>query len=599
MFDTDSQVESGTTVESGKDLTLAQKSVVVLTRAPMTPDRLVLGHRCRGGGVAGGGQAGQAPHARRPAPRTRSRSGAPPGPARPHDATRARPRPAGCPTAGQPVPVSTYRVQLGADLTLRRRRRAGAVPGVARRHARLPLPDPARRARARRTGTTSSTTTRSRPSSAACPPCEHLADGGARRRARARARHRAQPHGGADARSGTTARCGRCWREGPDSPYADWFDVDWSAGDGARADARARRPDRRGPRPRRAGRSTRSTSPATGLRTVLRYHDHVFPVRPGTESLSLAELVERQHYRLAYWRVADEELNYRRFFDVGTLLAVRVEDPDVFDATHRLVLRLLADGVDRRPADRPPGRPGRPGGLPGAAARGVRRCVGGRREDPGGRRDAAARLGDRRDDRLRGAVADPADVRRPGRRGGARRGHAPAHRRHLRRVPRHRRAAPSGRSSTGRCTPRCTASPRWRRASATTTCACATTRGARSRTAWSSCSSRSTATAPTSCPASPCTPSRSRCCTPRRTLARRRLPPERADDHGRRGRPAARPRGGQRRADPRRAARRADRALPADLRRRHGQGRRGHRVLPLDPPRRPVRGGRRARAVRR
>ncbi|MDO5645083.1 MAG: malto-oligosyltrehalose synthase [Dermabacter sp.] len=79
--------------------------------------------------------------------------------------------------------------------------------------------------------------------------------------------------------------------------------------------------------------------------TVLRYFDHVFPVAEGTEDLPLIELVEAQVYRLAYWKVANDELNYRRFFDVETLWAVRVEDPEVFEATHRTLLRLQADGV--------------------------------------------------------------------------------------------------------------------------------------------------------------------------------------------------------------------------------------------------------------
>ncbi len=79
--------------------------------------------------------------------------------------------------------------------------------------------------------------------------------------------------------------------------------------------------------------------------TVLRYFDHVLPVRAGTEGLPMAELVDQQWYRLAHWRVADEELNYRRFFDVDTLAAVRVEDPAVFEATHRVLLDLFADGV--------------------------------------------------------------------------------------------------------------------------------------------------------------------------------------------------------------------------------------------------------------
>jgi (1->4)-alpha-D-glucan 1-alpha-D-glucosylmutase len=87
------------------------------------------------------------------------------------------------------------------------------------------------------------------------------------------------------------------------------------------------------------------TLDSSGDEPLLRYYDHVFPVRPGTESLPLAELVDRQWYRLAHWRVADEELNYRRFFDVDTLAAVRVEDPEVFDATHELLLELVSAGL--------------------------------------------------------------------------------------------------------------------------------------------------------------------------------------------------------------------------------------------------------------
>jgi (1->4)-alpha-D-glucan 1-alpha-D-glucosylmutase len=55
----------------------------------------------------------------------------------------------------------------------------------------------------------------------------------------------------------------------------------------------------------------------------------------------LEKLLDAQWYRLAYWRVAADEINYRRFFDVNDLAAIRVEDPRVFDAVHRLVARLL------------------------------------------------------------------------------------------------------------------------------------------------------------------------------------------------------------------------------------------------------------------
>src|SRR5213594_5006532 len=56
---------------------------------------------------------------------------------------------------------------------------------------------------------------------------------------------------------------------------------------------------------------------------------------------ALDELLNAQSYRLAFWRVAAEEINYRRFFDVNDLAAIRVELPKVFDAVHRLVLDLV------------------------------------------------------------------------------------------------------------------------------------------------------------------------------------------------------------------------------------------------------------------
>ncbi len=59
----------------------------------------------------------------------------------------------------------------------------------------------------------------------------------------------------------------------------------------------------------------------------------------------LDALLDRQAYRLAYWRVAGEEINYRRFFDINNLAAIRQEDPVVFEETHRLLLRLLDEGV--------------------------------------------------------------------------------------------------------------------------------------------------------------------------------------------------------------------------------------------------------------
>ena len=55
-------------------------------------------------------------------------------------------------------------------------------------------------------------------------------------------------------------------------------------------------------------------------------------------------LVAAQHYRIAFWRIASEEINYRRFFDVNDLAGLRVEDAEVLARTHELVFAMIADG---------------------------------------------------------------------------------------------------------------------------------------------------------------------------------------------------------------------------------------------------------------
>ncbi|GAB3676252.1 malto-oligosyltrehalose synthase [Angustibacter aerolatus] len=143
-------------------------------------------------------------------------------------------------------------------------------------------------------------------------------------------------------------------RDGPLSPYARWFDVDWSVTD--HAILMPVLGSRIGQVLDAGELSLARDGGVDGDELVLRYYDHEFPLRPGTEDLPMAELVDRQWYRLAHWRVADEELNYRRFFDVDTLAAVRVEDPEVFEATHRLLLDLVADGsLDGLRIDHPDG----------------------------------------------------------------------------------------------------------------------------------------------------------------------------------------------------------------------------------------------------
>ncbi|OQR59406.1 malto-oligosyltrehalose synthase [Streptomyces maremycinicus] len=133
-------------------------------------------------------------------------------------------------------------------------------------------------------------------------------------------------------------------REGPTSPYARWFDIDWEAQGG-----QVLLPVLGGP----------LGSELARLRVdgdVLRYHDHVLPLREGTEGLPLPRLLDAQWYRPVWWRLARTELNYRRFFSISELIGVRVEDPKVFEATHGTILRLLHEGVvDGLRVDHPDG----------------------------------------------------------------------------------------------------------------------------------------------------------------------------------------------------------------------------------------------------
>ncbi|WP_034087790.1 malto-oligosyltrehalose synthase [Streptacidiphilus albus] len=148
------------------------------------------------------------------------------------------------------------------------------------------------------------------------------------------------------------AHLNRAWwellRSGPDSPSARWFDVDWAAQDG-----RLLLPVLGAPPAEELSRITvdREADPP-----LLHYYDHVLPLRPGTEQLPLPALLDAQWYRLAWWRTARTELNYRRFFTVSDLVGLRVEHEEVFAATHALLLRLHAEGiVDGLRVDHPDG----------------------------------------------------------------------------------------------------------------------------------------------------------------------------------------------------------------------------------------------------
>jgi (1->4)-alpha-D-glucan 1-alpha-D-glucosylmutase len=116
-------------------------------------------------------------------------------------------------------------------------------------------------------------------------------------------------------------------RRGPEAEVARVFDIDWEAGGG-----RVRLPVLGGPLEQVADQVR-----VEGGWVV--YHEHRFPLAPGTDRL------EQQHYELVDWRRAAVDLNYRRFFTVNDLVGVRQEDPEVYGMTHATVLRLVAEGL--------------------------------------------------------------------------------------------------------------------------------------------------------------------------------------------------------------------------------------------------------------
>ena len=247
--------------------------------------------------------------------------------------------------------------------------------------------------------------------SAATPAFARARRGRPRGRPRRRRRRRAQPHDHPDAAVAQPPAVVGAPR-GPDSAYATWFDVDWDAqggrilmpvlgapldevlaageisvgrarGRAGRALLRPRLPARARHRPDAAARPSSSTPSTTGSRRGRVGGRASSTTAASSTSTSLDRGPRRGARGLRRHPRAARRRHPRR--------------------------------RDRRPAHRPPGRPRRPRGLPRAARRGDRRRVGRRREDPRGRRAAAARLADGRHHRLRRAAARRRALRRPGR----------------------------------------------------------------------------------------------------------------------------------------------------------------------------------------
>ena len=125
--------------------------------------------------------------------------------------------------------------------------------------------------------------------------------------------------------------------DGRKAEHAAAFDVDWDAGGG-----RIRIPV--------LGDDGVESVQVDASARLVRYHEHTFPMAPGTSHL------EEQHYELVHWTVADHGLNYRRFFAVNSLAAVRVEEPQVFEDTHAEIRRWFDEGlVDGLRVDHPDG----------------------------------------------------------------------------------------------------------------------------------------------------------------------------------------------------------------------------------------------------
>lgn len=134
-------------------------------------------------------------------------------------------------------------------------------------------------------------------------------------------------------------------QRGPDSPHARVFDIDWRE--------RIVLPVLGAPLSEALANGDIAVERAGDRWGLVAYGEHRFPIRDedqdGAATSPLVPLLERQHYRLAYWRTANDQLNWRRFFTINELAGVRAEDPAVFEATHALYFRLhderLIDGV--------------------------------------------------------------------------------------------------------------------------------------------------------------------------------------------------------------------------------------------------------------
>jgi (1->4)-alpha-D-glucan 1-alpha-D-glucosylmutase len=149
---------------------------------------------------------------------------------------------------------------------------------------------------------------------------------------------------------------------GRDSRYTRYFDIDWEP-DNPRLRGKVLLPILGRPYAEALAAGEIALRADNAGDAFIQYFDHKFPLAAGTPALCehrssaafdptsaggrerLHQLLEEQHYRLAWWRSANDEINWRRFFDINELVAVRVEDDEVFEAVHGTVFRVYAEGL--------------------------------------------------------------------------------------------------------------------------------------------------------------------------------------------------------------------------------------------------------------
>ncbi|KQS48874.1 MULTISPECIES: malto-oligosyltrehalose synthase [unclassified Sphingomonas] len=128
---------------------------------------------------------------------------------------------------------------------------------------------------------------------------------------------------------------------GDDSEFARYFDIDWRE--------KLVLPILGDPLAETLASGALKVEQVDGGYVLEAYGEHRLPIRDEDQATALtddiAALIDRQHYRLASWRVANDELNWRRFFTINDLAGLRAEDPVVFEATHALYFRLYAEGL--------------------------------------------------------------------------------------------------------------------------------------------------------------------------------------------------------------------------------------------------------------